>query len=74
MCHAPLGTHVVEGEVIAEMRRTRTHDLCALCHQQLVARPPTFPQVVLADHVAERGGELSEEICLECHDAHDPSE
>ncbi|MHC4427284.1 MAG: cytochrome C [Planctomycetota bacterium] len=73
-CHAPLGTHVVAGDVIAEMRTTRTHALCALCHQRLAARPPTFPQVHLAAHVVDKGGELTAEICLECHDAHDPSE
>jgi hypothetical protein len=74
VCHAPLGTHVAGGEQIAEMPVRRSNALCAWCHERLAARPATFPQVVFVDHVTERGGEMIEGICLECHDVHDPSE
>ena len=74
-CHAPLGDHIDQsGEKFADMPKRRTYELCAWCHQKLVARPKDFPQVVIPDHVTEQGVEMSEEICLECHDdAHDPS-
>jgi hypothetical protein len=72
VCHAPLHRHVEAGEWTAEMPVRRTPTLCAWCHQYLVARPKDFPQVVLVDHVMEKGEEMSDTVCLECHDAHDP--
>jgi hypothetical protein len=74
VCHAPLATHAAAGEKTADMAVRRTTELCAWCHQRLAARPATFPQVVIVEHVSEKGGELTEGICLECHDAHDPLE
>jgi len=74
VCHAPLATHAAGGEKIADMTVRQTTELCAWCHQRLAARPATFPQVVLIEHVTDKGGELTEGICLECHDAHDPLE
>jgi len=73
-CHAPLSTHVTAGEKVADMPSFRTYRLCKRCHEQLVARPKDFPQVALPNHVVELGAEMSEDICLECHDAHDPNE
>jgi hypothetical protein len=73
-CHGPLGTHVKDGEQIGSMTVNRSPDLCGLCHESLTARPKGFPQVVLADHVIENGKQLAEGVCLECHDAHNPSE
>lgn len=74
VCHAPLARHVVNDEKIADMPVHRTVRLCGRCHEKLVARPPTFPQVDLVSHVTENQGEMSEAACLECHDAHNPSE
>jgi hypothetical protein len=74
VCHAPVATHAVAGEVVAEMPVRRTIEVCAWCHQRLEARPKTFPQIVLVDHVVDKGGQMSEGICLECHDAHEPFE
>ncbi|MHC4413757.1 MAG: cytochrome C [Planctomycetota bacterium] len=73
VCHGPLATHVRGGERIAEMPVRRTHSLCGWCHERLVARPKKFPQVDMRTHVADKGGEMIEGICLECHDAHDPT-
>ncbi|MHC4429080.1 MAG: cytochrome C [Planctomycetota bacterium] len=73
-CHAPQATHAVGGEKIADMPVHRTTELCAWCHQQLTARPKTFPQVILVEHVTAKGATLTDGICLECHDAHDPLE
>lgn len=74
VCHGPLGNHIRGDEHVAPMPVQRSIKLCGMCHQYLLARPKEFPQVVLADHVIEKGGEMSEAACLECHDAHNPSE
>ncbi len=74
VCHAPLGRHVVSGDWAAEMPVRRDARLCAWCHERLAARPKTFPQIVTTDHVIEKGEEMSAGVCLECHNAHDPSE
>lgn len=74
VCHAPLGTHVEADEQVAPMRVQPSYSLCGRCHQRLAARPKEFPQVALSDHVAENGEEMTERVCLECHDAHNPSE
>ena len=74
LCHAPLGTHVEADQRVAPMPVQPSYELCGRCHQRLIARPNDFPQVVLSDHVTEKGAKMSERICLECHDAHNPSE
>ncbi len=74
VCHGPLGIHVKDDEHVGAMPVQRSVKLCGTCHQYLVSRPKEFPQVVLADHVIEKGGEMTEAVCLECHDAHNPSE
>lgn len=75
VCHGPLRRHVTEsGEKIADMPIRRSYELCAGCHEQLVARPKDFPQVLIPDHVTDQGAELGDEGCLECHNAHDPLE
>lgn len=74
VCHAPLSVHIGADEKVGDMPVHRTVELCGWCHQRLVARPKDFPQVVFADHVVERGGEMAQGICLECHDAHNPIE
>jgi cytochrome c553 len=75
VCHAPLTTHVRDGEKVADMPVRRSYKLCARCHQKLAARPKDFPQVVLQDHVGEQGFELTDTVCWECHeDAHNPGE
>ncbi len=74
VCHGPLGAHVRDNDWFAEMPVRRSHALCALCHERLAARPKEFPQVVLSDHVADGGAEMSESVCSECHHAHNPIE
>ncbi len=73
-CHAPLETHVVNDEKVAPMAVNRSTELCGWCHEKLVARPATMPQVHMTNHVIENGLELTEAACLECHNAHNPSE
>ncbi len=74
VCHAPLIAHVKDEAKAADMPVRRSTKLCGWCHEQLVARRGDFPQVHMTDHVTEKGGDLTEDACLECHDAHNPSE
>jgi len=74
VCHAPLATHVTNDERVAPMTVRRSTELCGWCHEKLVARPATMPQVHMINHVVEKGGDLTESACLECHNAHNPSE
>lgn len=74
VCHAPMSTHVEAEQQVAPMRIQRSYELCGWCHQRLAARPREFPQVVLSDHVIEQGMDLTEAVCLECHNAHNPGE
>ena len=74
VCHSPFGIHVETDQRVAAMPIDRSVKLCAVCHQRLIARRDNFPQVVLTDHVLEQGAEPAEAVCLECHDAHSPSE
>jgi hypothetical protein len=69
ICHAPLGKHVKDGAVFADMSVDHSFTLCERCHRKIVGRPEAFPQVVLAQHVQSR---LEGKVCLECHDPHSP--
>jgi hypothetical protein len=73
VCHAPLAVHVQDSQRVAQMPVQRSYLLCARCHQRVVGRPKEFPQVVLKDHVTEKGGEMVEGVCQECHNVHNPS-
>lgn len=74
VCHAPLATHVSDDEKTAPMAVRRSTELCGWCHEKLVARPAAIPQVHMTKHVIENDGDLTETACLECHNAHNPSE
>lgn len=74
LCHGPVALHVdvEEGELLAEMPLRRNRELCELCHRRLDARPSDFPQVNVREHVLENGGELTDDACFACHEAHSP--
>jgi hypothetical protein len=76
ICHGPALRHISSGEKIADMPIERNYQLCARCHQKLLARPRDFPQVDLREHLIEQGIPIGEKIppsiCLTCHDPHDP--
>lgn len=74
VCHGPLSRHVEADEMVAEMPVHRSYKLCGWCHQRLASRPKDFPQVTFPDHVTEQNVKMTEAVCLECHDAHNPSE
>ena len=72
LCHAPVATHVSDGEWIAEMQMPASSDWCLTCHRRLTARPPSFPQIVPAEHLEENGAESGPRVCFECHEPHSP--
>ena len=72
LCHAPLITHAVDGDKTADMPIQTTNELCTRCHQALMARPASFPQVQLRQHVEENDGEYSPVVCFDCHEPHSP--
>ena len=72
VCHAAVGLHIADEEHIAEMPIRRSESTCLRCHEQRVARPASFPQIVPAEHLEEMGGEPGPESCFECHDPHSP--
>lgn len=72
-CHAPLTLHIKDDEKSAVMPTDRSYSLCATCHQWLAARPKDFPQVIINEHLEEVGAEMSEGVCLDCHNSHNPT-
>ena len=73
ICHGPLGIHVRDGELLADMPIDRSFTLCARCHRKILGRPEKFPQVVLEQHVQQMGpAKLEGKVCLDCHDPHSP--
>ncbi len=74
ICHGPLALHAAGGKRIAPMPRDPSFALCARCHRKILGRPEKFPQVVLDQHVEEKGGALPVQgrVCLDCHDPHSP--
>lgn len=70
VCHAPLSTHVRDGDTVAEMAINRSYLLCARCHQHLTARPAEMTQINLAEHLELGPGDvIPDDACLDCHDA-----
>jgi hypothetical protein len=66
-CHGPQARHADADDPSAlKPVRPNTATLCAKCHEQILARPKSIPQVVTAEH---SGGEP----CKSCHQPHSPS-
>ena len=63
-CHGPLARHAEDpGSVTPRLPDTAV--LCVRCHEENIAKPKGFPQVVGAQH---SGGVL----CKTCHQPHSP--
>lgn len=70
VCHAMLSSHIKDDDKYADMAINRSHELCAYCHEKLVARPAGIAQIVLAEHLElDPSAAIPEEACLECHDS-----
>jgi len=78
VCHAPISVHIRNQEKVADMPVQRSHELCALCHQKLRARPRDMPQVAFRQHLVDtkalaKGAEIPDGVCFQCHEAHNPT-
>lgn len=72
VCHAPVIDHARDGKKIADMPKVPAFELCTRCHRRLNARPADFPQVNPRQHLADNEVELTDNVCVECHDPHSP--
>ena len=63
-CHGPLAGHASDPAAHVP-KLPDVANLCRRCHEKDAAKPPTFPQVVTAEH---SGGML----CNSCHQPHNP--
>ncbi len=71
-CHGALADHVKDGKKFADavvMNDTRWQ--CLNCHQQKVTMPKRHP--VFPGKVEKHLKLKDEQICLECHQPHDPT-
>ncbi len=63
-CHGPLARHAEDpGSVVPQLPDTAV--ICARCHEENIAKPKAFPQVVSVQH---SGGA----DCKTCHQPHSP--
>ena len=73
-CHDALATHIKDGDKYADMKRTKSvTKLCARCHREMAARRDDFPTINIEQHVADQGAQLSDTVCFDCHNPHDPT-
>ena len=71
-CHGPLASHVNGEEKIADaMVINQSRRQCLNCHAESISKPQGFPQFTseVRKHTTLQEGE----VCLKCHDAHDPT-
>ena len=83
-CHAALRMHVEYDslekfladpesyEWTAEMPIYSAQELCIKCHDYQLAKPDDYTTIVVMEHLEEREMELGPNVCIACHDPHDP--
>lgn len=71
-CHGVFKAH--NAETASLVKKDSSNEACLVCHQQLAARPVTFPQIVsLRLHMGEQDEVFEEQMtCGSCHIAHTP--
>jgi len=71
-CHGPLADHARSDEKIADALVVRESTWqCLNCHAALISKRQDFPQ--FTDEVDKHREVEAGEVCLKCHDAHDPT-
>jgi hypothetical protein len=63
-CHGPLATHA-NGDEPLKPARPDGRKTCVGCHLKNASKPPTFPQIEVADHAGDNA-------CIDCHNPHAP--
>ena len=72
-CHGPITEHIsVSNKKIAKMPIVSSWRHCARCHQKLAARAQVIPQVEILEHLKDQDVNLSPDVCIECHNPHNP--
>lgn len=64
-CHSPAARHASGDPEAPKPTKPDAVKGCLLCHARSLSRPPTFPQVVAADHAGDAA-------CTSCHNPHNP--
>ncbi len=71
-CHGPLGVHVRGEDKIADAEViNQSRWQCLNCHAELISKPRGFPQ--FTNEVEKHKTLKEDEVCLKCHEAHDPT-
>jgi len=69
VCHGPSDRHAVAGDTrLIKRQQVR----CLVCHQELPARPETFPQIDVSTHFLNKGMGKGGVACYKCHNPHQP--
>ena len=71
-CHDTLLSHVKKDEKVSDMLIDKSKKLCLKCHEFLISRPKTFPQIELKKHLSDQGAEDAKAVCFDCHSPHLP--
>ncbi len=69
-CHGPGHKHKQNQEIKPVVNRSQA--ACLVCHQQLLARPASFPQIQVAKHYSLVGVKDAKLACVKCHSPHEP--
>ncbi len=69
-CHGPGHKHKADQN--NKLTEPRSQEGCLVCHRRLLARPPAFPQIRVADHYRLVGVKNMKLACVKCHSPHEP--
>jgi len=76
-CHGPVADHVRENKKFAAAKVDKSRLQCENCHLEQIKRPEGFPEFSktseLGKFVKKHKRLDKKALCLECHDAHDPT-
>ncbi|MDA1089211.1 MAG: cytochrome c3 family protein [Proteobacteria bacterium] len=76
-CHGPVADHVRGNKKFAAAKVDKSRWQCENCHQEQINRPKDFPQFSKTGDIGKfvKKHNLLEKktLCLECHNAHDPT-
>lgn len=76
-CHGPLADHVKENKRFAAAKVDKSRWQCENCHLEQINKPEDLPQFSKTGDIGKfvnKHKRLEDKtLCLECHDAHDPT-